>query len=371
MRNLSRFAPRILVAAAVGAALAAVPATGAMANPACGSTILASVTLTADLNCAGDALIVGAPGITVDLGGYSIIGAGIGTAITSSSAADVTVTNGVIRGFAQGFYGFSSPRQTLTSLRISDGIAITFRNSPDSKALRTTVTGAQFVVRQSTGVMLSNDTLDHAQLTVFESNAMRMSLSALTDGSVSVNESDTVKLTTSSFLRNPISYGTVSRNMLIQGNTIKGADEGVRIFAPSTGGQILGNTFTGNTIGVRATLSDVAPVSGTSISGNTFNANTAAGLLFEVSAYTAGTATVTGNSFIANGGGTKVYDRLGRLLADGAHFATVPGAAVTVGYNLTQDNARYGIFADPGTVIDGAGNDSAGDPLGCTGVVCL
>ncbi|GAA4253717.1 right-handed parallel beta-helix repeat-containing protein [Dactylosporangium darangshiense] len=371
MRNLSRFAPRILVAAAVGAAFAALPATGALANPLCGSTITASVTLTADLTCAGDALIVGAAGVTVDLGGYNIIGTGTGTAVRSSSANDVTVTNGGISGFAQGFYGFLSQRQTLSNLHISNGIGIKFLNASDSKVLGTTVTSAQVQVQSSTGVMLSKDTLDHAPLTAFEANTLKVTQSRVRDGAVSIGESNSVKLTTSTFTRAPISYSTVSKNILIQGNTIQGAAEGVRIFASSTGGQILGNTFTGNTIGVRTTVPDLAPVSGTVISGNTFTGNTAAGVLFEVSSTTGGTASVSGNSFIGNGLVGGVNDRLGRPLADGAHFATVAGAAVTVANNLTQDNGRYGIFADPSTVIDGGGNDSTGDPLGCSGVVCI
>ncbi|MEV6923802.1 right-handed parallel beta-helix repeat-containing protein [Dactylosporangium sp. NPDC051485] len=370
MRNLSRFAPRILVAAAVGAAFAALPATGALANPSCGSTITASVTLTADLTCTGDALIVGAAGVTVNLGGYNIIGTGTGTAVRSS-ADDVTVTNGGISGFAQGFYAFLAQRQTLKNLHISNGIGIKFRNASDSKVLNTTVTNAQVQVQSSTGVALSNDTLDHAPLTAFEANTLKVTLSGLADGAVSIGESNSVKLTTSTFTRAPISYSTASKNILIQGNTIQGAAEGVRINASSTGGQILGNTFTGNTIGVRTTVPDLAPISGTVVSGNTFTGNTAAGVLFEVSSNTGGTASVSGNSFIGNGLVGGVNDRLGRPLGDGAHFATVAGAAVTVANNLTQDNGRYGIFADPSTVIDGGGNDSTGDPLGCSGVVCI
>jgi hypothetical protein len=55
---------------------------GMLASPAsaedpieCGDTITHSVTLTADLGpCPGDGLIVGADGITIDLGGHTLTG---------------------------------------------------------------------------------------------------------------------------------------------------------------------------------------------------------------------------------------------------------------------------------------------------------
>ncbi|WP_432825157.1 right-handed parallel beta-helix repeat-containing protein [Dactylosporangium sp. CA-092794] len=367
MRSLSR----LLLAAAVGAAVAAAPAAPALANPACGSTITASITLTADLTCAGDALIVGAAGITVDLGGYTIIGNGTGTAVRSSSANDVTVANGGISGFALGFYGFSSKRQTLSGLTIQGGTAIRLLNAQDSTVLATTVTGAQVQVQQTTGVTLSGVTLDHAPLAAFEANSLTVTLSGLTDGAVSIGESNSVRLTQSTFTRAPITYSAVSKDILIQDNTIQGATEGVRIDTTGTGGRILGNDFTGNRIGVRTKVNDLATISGTVISGNTFTANTAAGVLFEATTVTgAPTASVSGNTFDANGSAGGVTDRLARPVADGAHFATPTGAAITVAGNITLHNAAYGIFADPSTVIDGGGNDSTADPLGCSGVVC-
>jgi hypothetical protein len=41
-----------------------------------------------------------------------------------------------------------------------------------------------------------------------------------------------------------------------------------------------------------------------------------------------------------------------------------------VSNNVTINNASHGIFADPGSVVDGGGNISIDNPDGCTGVHC-
>src|SRR5512138_2496115 len=97
---------RGLVLVVVGAlALATVPATGAFADPppACGTTLTASVRLSADLECrGGTALYVGADGITIDLGGHYLKGDGTGTGIAGAGSTryrDVAVTGGIITNF--------------------------------------------------------------------------------------------------------------------------------------------------------------------------------------------------------------------------------------------------------------------------------
>lgn len=69
---------------------------------ACGDTITADVTLTADLTgCSGDGLIVAADGVRIDLNGHAVSGSGVGTGITVSGA-NVSVANGAVRGFDVG-----------------------------------------------------------------------------------------------------------------------------------------------------------------------------------------------------------------------------------------------------------------------------
>ncbi|GAA2363503.1 hypothetical protein [Dactylosporangium salmoneum] len=372
MRNQSRLARHVLVAVAVGIGLAAAPATQALANPACGSVITSSVTLTSDLNCTGNALIVGAAGITVDLGGYNVIGTGTGTGVqVGSYANDVTVTNGGISGFATGVFVTASKRAILSNLAVQNGVGIKVQNGNDTHVNGGSVTSGSVQVALSTGVQFNGVALDHAPLTATSSNSFLFDLGSATDGSVSISQSNTVKLTNSTFTRAPIAYSSTSQGGLFQNDTIQGAGVGLVIDPTGFGAQILGNTFSGNGIGVKTRVSDLATITGTNISGNNFTGNTAAGVLFEVSATTStSVATVSGNTFDGNGFTGGVSDRLGRPVADGLHFATVSGAKVTVKNNTALNNASYGVFADAGSVIDGGGNTSTGDPSGCAGVTC-
>jgi hypothetical protein len=76
----------------------------------CGTVITANITLTTDLlDCPGHGLVIGAPGITVDLGGHTISGAIISggspdqVGIDNSAGHDgVIIRNGVVRAFARG-----------------------------------------------------------------------------------------------------------------------------------------------------------------------------------------------------------------------------------------------------------------------------
>src|SRR5262249_4175831 len=73
----------------------------------CGDSISASVTLTTDLTCPGNGLIITAPDVTLDLGGHTIAGNGsnrgviIGVGLTSALTGD-TVRNGTISRFSTG-----------------------------------------------------------------------------------------------------------------------------------------------------------------------------------------------------------------------------------------------------------------------------
>ncbi len=94
----------VAVALAAGGLLAgAAPAAAAVT---CGSTITTDTTLTTDLVCSGDGIVVGAPGVTLDLGGHAIRGPGMGWTATEQGVRvdtpGVTVRNGRIEGFRYG-----------------------------------------------------------------------------------------------------------------------------------------------------------------------------------------------------------------------------------------------------------------------------
>lgn len=108
---------RVLLGAALTVPLLAVPAPASAAVVACGTVVTTDITLTGDLGpCPGDALIAGADGITIDLGGYTISGMGQGAGVRVGQVDGVTVTKGAIRDFAEGVVLDESTRSTVSKL---------------------------------------------------------------------------------------------------------------------------------------------------------------------------------------------------------------------------------------------------------------
>jgi parallel beta-helix repeat protein len=102
---------RRYVAAALGIAISAAVVLGAAtaarggarrATLACGSTITASTTLTADVNCSsGDGVRIGASHVTLNLNGHLIAGNGSAATgvVVNPGSTSATVENGRITGF--------------------------------------------------------------------------------------------------------------------------------------------------------------------------------------------------------------------------------------------------------------------------------
>lgn len=68
--------------------------------------ITVDTTLTRDLKCLGDGLIIGANDVTLDLAGHSITGAGVGIGVWSYSRFVLTIRSGLIRNFSSGIVLF-------------------------------------------------------------------------------------------------------------------------------------------------------------------------------------------------------------------------------------------------------------------------
>ena len=86
-------------------------ADGAAGTPItlCGVTVTTNAYLTQDLYCPGShGVVVGAPGITIDLHGFTIRGDGsgghFGVYDTVTTSLGATVKNGALRNFSSGFY---------------------------------------------------------------------------------------------------------------------------------------------------------------------------------------------------------------------------------------------------------------------------
>lgn len=88
------------------------------ANGLCNTPITSNLTLTANLHCPyGDGLVIGADGITVDLGGFTVSGEGvIGTAgIRVYGFQDVGIMNGTVYGFDIGVVFETNPDTSRTA----------------------------------------------------------------------------------------------------------------------------------------------------------------------------------------------------------------------------------------------------------------
>ena len=116
-------AMRTLLVLTALVAATALPSTALAAGPNCGDTITRSTTLHRDLtNCPGDGLVIGAPGVTLDLDGHTIDGDGAGDddqGVSNRGAYDrLTVVDGTVREFGIGICTEGGADHRLRELRV-------------------------------------------------------------------------------------------------------------------------------------------------------------------------------------------------------------------------------------------------------------
>ncbi len=108
-RQTAVLAGPAILAAAVGASVPL--AAGAQADAiSCGTVVTSDVRLTADLlDCPGSGLVIGAPGITIDLAGHVVDGTGSGAGIDNEAGHDdVSIVRGTVRDFQIGVHLFQT-----------------------------------------------------------------------------------------------------------------------------------------------------------------------------------------------------------------------------------------------------------------------
>ena len=303
----------LLAAAAVVAGTLSSAGPAGAAGPSCGDVLTADTTLTADLSCPGDALVVAAPGVTLDLGGHTISGPGIRqfsneTGVTVS-ATGVMVRNGTIQDFSSGVTS-SAERTDVNGLNLlRTGWGARFES--DGNRFR-----GNLVFATPTGVRISGSA------NVVEGNALRRTGNGVV-----------------------VADGWDNR---VVGNSIVGdgdQDIGIFVLSSSDRTEVVGNSVSGqpHSVGIRATGFD-SRVTGNQVFGNHDGISVRWG-------------TVTRNMVFSN-------------LDDGIDLET--SASVVVSGNTAFGNGELGIRADSGGVRDGGGNRAFrnGDPRQCTGVVC-
>lgn len=147
---------RLLAIGLVAAAWLSTAAPAARADPvACGQVLRASTTVTNSLaGCAGDGLVIGAGGITVDLGGHTIAGTGLGVGIRNDGHDDVTIRNGAVLDFDHGVVlNAGTVRNAVTGLHFArnEWSAIQLDNASSNHVTQNRVSDGDVGVRLTNG----------------------------------------------------------------------------------------------------------------------------------------------------------------------------------------------------------------------------
>lgn len=359
---------------------------------ACGTVVTHSVVLYSDLVCTGDGLIVGTGGITINLNGHTLQGAGTGTGIAAvDPAQDISgfkVVGGTISGFAYGIKAYgphvdSLLKITLQNLTIahSENRGIDIFGSINLKMSHGRLTDNGIgIVGQAPGVYIS------------------VSDSYISDngGGISVHDLRKTQIIGNVFVDNGVGFSAFqsSGNTLAR-NEFRSHNHGIRLSA-SDKNVIIKNKMASNIDGlmmnyhiqdnliadnqfidnsnVGMTIGDGIPdsISGISVVGNLFRNNGASGLWFRGSKSIPEGISISKNQFIGNGySASELVDENGRPLNDGLHvYNPAPSGEVEVANNRALHNAGNGIEA--AVVIDGGRNIAAGNGESpqCLGVVC-
>ena len=255
--------------AIVLAALAFGPAEALAEHVRCGDRVTADVRLDEDLlNCPGNGLTVAANGVTIDLGGHILDGAGRGVGVLNGhwgeGRRDVTIRNGTVRGFKVGVRAAARGTR-VTGLHVTRNAAggIVLR-SRECRVDRNVVTDNGY----GHGIFVGG--ASQCRIVV---NRVSGHLGAGIE--VSRSRAHTVE-------RNKVS-GNRQAGILLAGtagvrverNRVHGNDgPGVWLFDGATANQVLGNTLAANLTGVSVTLEGSA----NRIEGNTISASRQSGI---------------------------------------------------------------------------------------------
>jgi parallel beta-helix repeat protein len=287
-----------VVLAVAGAAAWAPPAAAKkrklpVRNVQCGDTITESLRVANNLrDCGGNGLVVGAPDITIDLGGHRIDGGGsLGSAGIDNRAghAGVTIRNGTVAGFEHDVALENASGNTLTDLYVLGATS-----------------GIQ-LVSSSNNTIADNTASGNLEsgIELFASDA-----NTLTGNDASGNDIDGFYVEASSkdlFLRNrAVSNGSYGLEIFgLDAGTLKGnlaagnGIDGIILDNGSTDNLLKGNTASGND---QAGI-EVAGGSGNTLTGNSAHENGAHGILSNTNALTLLKNRADRNGFLNGGAG--------------------------------------------------------------------
>ena len=350
-----RAATASLLAAAALLALAA----PASAQPACGQTITEDTTLEADLNCQEHGLVIGAPGITLDLAGHSINAAA--TAIRNEGHDDITIRNGQIGVDTRGivFTGVSG-----SVIRDIDFIglqhAIDLFDSDDNRIVGNTLLSVWMALQEgSDGNVVRDNTVRGYEgfIRVSESSHNRVVENVVESGqdtAIGVFASHHNRIARNTLATNYNTVATLrnSHDNEFVANAVSArpggpASPGLEVLDGASRNLVARNTFFGNTVGASI-------VSG---ADNVLRRNSASG--------------GSGDGFLVGAAATGTVLQLNTAIGFADDGIDVDAAGTLIRRNTANDNGDLGIEAVAG-VVDGGGNRARGNgnPLQCLNVAC-
>jgi CSLREA domain-containing protein len=389
------------------------------ASVSCGQVLTQSTLVTNDLlDCPGNGLVVGAHGITIDLGGHTVDGIGQGVGMLNNGFDAVQVVNGNVQEFDVGVQlnpGTASAIVSGLTVQLNQVAGIQL-NDADGNTIR-----GNDLVQNADGIALlggtQNATVRNNTVTLSSLNGVHLLLSSsnLLEGNT-VSGSSEAGLWLQGAVGNTVIGNTVAANSgggilaeaftngtvigsngnRIQGNTITGnAGPGV-VVTDSNGNELISNTvqqssgngivlelasnnlIRGNDVRFNPGAIVLSDSSNNRLESNNASSGTGAGIELEGLSFDNVVVLnlVIGNdgdgvsvSGVAPDGAGNLVDR-NTVSSNGGDGIFVAGGHTVTG-NTVNFNDGWGIFAEQGS-IDGGGNKAVGnaEPLQCFGVVC-
>lgn len=310
----------------------------------CGQVVMANLRLRDDLTCTGPGLVVGAPGLTIDLGGRRLTGDGdpADAGIDNAGGHDgVSIRHGRIEGFGIGVLLSGAQTNTLERL--------TLERNGTGISLVGTSSGNRLLRNKVFESVLNGISLNDAPANVLERNrAQRNGGNGIY---VLLSAANELRRNTASDNENSgMLIGSVSSMLLERNKVDRNLNQGIIVGGPSTSltldrNRLGRNGSSGISLGI---------VSSSVVTGNRLTRNGLNGI--ELNDGTGNT--VSGNSLRSNG--------LNGILALVATHLIEGNKARRNGLlNGASDGLGLGISAPAGTA--GAGNRASGndDPLEC------
>jgi parallel beta-helix repeat protein len=395
---------RLLSLGLLALALLAVAAPAARADTVtCGEVLHASTTVTNSLvGCAGDGLVIGAPGIDVNLNGHVIQGVGLGTGVRNSGHSDVTIRNGSVVNFDFGVVlQAGTVRNAVTNLNLAknEWAAVQLENASGNRVAQNVVTESSDVGIRVTNGSLSNEIVGNSLSGAGSSEGFVVELGSngnwLEGNVVPVSGGHAIRVEGSSgnmVLANDFAGGadvTVmvagSPGTVVQANRIAAGGDAAILLTGATGGVVRFNA-----LGKSSDAGVILEGMGDSlVKGNSMSLAGDSAIVLRDGAHNvrvidnqashssdAGVAitdgsgnTVRGNVLTSNSVGVELSGGAGNVVEFnalqsnlGVGMAVVGSAGNTVFGNVLDGNATGGIWVDTSSVSNTiAGNSAQGN----------